>query len=75
MTSLARILVCMVTAFISGGLGLALGAIFLPLVFPLSLENPSRVENTVVTLMFVAILLFAAAGIALCWRITARWSK
>jgi len=75
MSSLARIFSCMVAAWVFGCGGLLVWAIFGPLLFPLSLPDPSRTENTVVFLGFAVGLIFAAAGVAFCWRITGRWAS
>jgi hypothetical protein len=75
MTSLARTFVCLGAGVVCGRVGLVVGAIFLPLAFPLSLPDSSHAENTVVRLMILTILLFAVAGSVLCWKLTGRWVR
>jgi H+/Cl- antiporter ClcA len=75
MTSLGRIFACMVAAGVFGYLGLIAVAIFGPLLFPLSLTDSSHAENSVVLLMLIVALLFGAAGVLLCWRLTSRWER
>jgi hypothetical protein len=76
MTSLARTFVCLGAGVVCGRVGLVVGAIFLPLAFPLSLTDSSHhAEHTVVRLMILTILLFAVAGSVLCWKLTGRWVR
>jgi hypothetical protein len=75
MTSLARTFVCLGAGVACGRVGLVVGAIFLPLVFPLSLTDSSHAENTVVGLMISIMVLFAVAGSVLCWKLTSRWVR
>ena len=58
-----------------GRVGLVVGAIFLPLAFPLSLPKSNDAENTVVALMILSMGLFAVGGFVLCWKLTARWVR
>lgn len=57
MTSLTRTFVSVGAGMVSGRVGLILGAIFLPLAFPLSLES-SQPEDTAITLGILITLLF-----------------
>ena len=68
-------LICMGATLVCGRIGLIVGAIFLPLAFPLSLSDSSQAENTAVALAFLVTILFAAAGAMLCWKLTARWVR
>jgi hypothetical protein len=72
MTSLARTFVCFGAGVVCGFVGFMLGAVFLPLAFPLSLSHSSHPENTAVALAFLIMLAFAAGGCVLCWKLTAR---
>jgi len=75
MTSLARTFVCLAAGVVCGRVGVVVGAIFLPLVFPLSLRDASHAENTVVALMILIMGLFAVGGSVLGWKLTARWVR
>jgi len=74
-TRLARTFVCLGAGVVCGRVGLVVGAIFLPLVFPLSLPDSSHAENTVVALMILIMVLFAVGGSLLCWKVTRRWLR
>jgi hypothetical protein len=75
MTSLARTFVCIGAGLVCGRVGLVVGAIFLPLAFPLSLSDSSQTENTAVALAILTMVVFAVAGSVLCWKLTARWVR
>jgi hypothetical protein len=60
---------------VCGRVGVVVGAIFLPLAFPLSLPDSSHAENTVVALMILMMVLFAVGGSFLCWKLTGRWVR
>ena len=75
MTSLARTFACLGAGLVCGRVGLVVGAIFLPLAFPLSLPDSNDAENTVVALMILSMGLFAVGGFVLCWKLTARWVR
>ena len=75
MSSLARAWVCIFTTVVSAGVGLMLGAIFGPLIFPLSLTDSSAPENRALFLMLMCVLFFGAAGALLSWKMTARWDR
>jgi hypothetical protein len=75
MTSLARTFVCIGAGLVCGRVGLVVGAIFLPLAFPLSLPDSSQPENTVVALGILITGVFAVGGFVLCWKLTARWVR
>ena len=72
MTSLTRTFVCMGAGLVCGWIGLVVGAIFLPLAFPLSLSDSSHPENTAVAFAMLFMVAFAAGGCAFCWKLTAR---
>ena len=73
MTSLARTFICLGAGVVCGRVGLVVGAVFLPLAFPLSLPDSSHAENAVVTCVILITLLFAVGGSVLCWKLTAKW--
>jgi flagellin-like protein len=75
MTSLARTFVCIGAGLVCSRVGLVVGAIFLPLAFPLSLPGSSRAENNVVALLILITVVFAVGGFVLCWKLTARWVR
>jgi hypothetical protein len=75
MRSLARTFVCLGAGVVCGRVGMVLGAIFLPLAFPLSLPDSSHAENTVVALMVLIMVLFAVSGFVLCWKFSGRWVR
>jgi hypothetical protein len=65
----------MIAAGVSGYVGFLIGAIFVPLLFPLSLTDPDRTENMAFLVFLMLILLFAVVGVTLCWKITGRRLK
>ena len=75
MTSLARTFVCMGAGVVCGRIGLVVGAVFLPLAFPLSLDDSSHPEDTAVALVILITVLCALGGSVLCWKLTARWVR
>ena len=75
MTSLARTFACLGAGVVCGRVGLVVSAIFLPLVFPLSLPDSSHVENIVVALAILITVLFAVGGSLLCWKLAGRWVR
>jgi hypothetical protein len=75
MTTLARTFVCIGVGLICGRVGLVVGAIFLPLAFPLSLPDSRQPENTVVALGILITGVFAVCGFALCWKLSTRWVR
>ena len=75
MSNLARIWVCILAAILLGNVGFIVGAIFGPLIFPLSLTDETGPENSTVILMLICALLSGAVGAALSWIITARYAK
>ena len=71
MTSLSRTFVCMGAGLVCGWLSFVVCAIFLPLAFPLSLSDSSHPEDTAVALAILIMVVFAAGGGVLCWKLTA----
>jgi len=69
MTRLMRTSVCIGAGIVFGRIGLIVGAVLLPLAFPLSLES-SEPETTAVTVMAIIMILFSVAGVAFCWKLT-----
>jgi hypothetical protein len=75
MSSLARTWVCIITTVVFAQVGFMLGAIFGPVIFPLSLTDSSGPENSAAILMVICVLLFGAAGAKLSWKVSARWDR
>jgi hypothetical protein len=63
----------LVAAFVAGGAGALIVAIFGPLLFPLSLSSSSASEDTVVDLMAVFFLVFGGCGFVLCRKLISRF--
>jgi len=74
MSSLARIFCSMVLGAVFGYLGFILAAIFVPLLFPESLGSVGPDRYALLVMLFL-MLLCAAVGFALMWKITARWAE
>jgi uncharacterized membrane protein len=72
MSNAVRFLGPLVVAFVAGAAGALIVAIFGPLLFPLSLSDAGASENTVVDLVLIAFLVFAACGFVLCRRLISR---
>ena len=68
-TSLKRTFLSIVVGFAAGMVGMFLGAVFAPLVFPLSLHDPDRSPDLAVGAMLALSLLTGAGGFFLCWRL------
>jgi uncharacterized RDD family membrane protein YckC len=75
MAKLARILVSVLAAGLSGYAGLLVVLIFGPLVFPATPSGTSFGENAVAVGAMLFLLLFGAAGWVLCWKFTRRFVK
>ena len=77
MSSLTRIFVCILVGFGSGMLAFFFGAVFLPLIFLLSLQTSesARNENHTVSWMFALLLAFGSLGFALCWKLTKKAAR
>jgi hypothetical protein len=63
------------TGLVCSHVGFFLGAVFLPLAFPLSLPDSSQAENTTVALLILITVVFTVGGFVLCWKFTARWVR